>query len=321
MLELGSRFADSSHTLCTATSPGGSVCLVDIVRSDAKSGRNNQRNVDAFRNMERVTMIELSSLEDWKDVIFAKNQQSPSNFDIIAIDLGHMIGNDLYLSTLTLANELLSVTSPRVVIIKSQSLSSLSRRLIPAQHVLEGLVELDTNGQHDTKQPNEPIILASVGVEEYRRLIPKTVKAGDVVLEVGCHFGRTTHLLNQATSAFSSGAGYCVGVDIGPKIIKNAQSQYPDILFAVEDAWKTFDLLKLRQDKEMGCMIGYDVVYIDIGGLSGAHGTLEALSLLEALTNALKPRCIVIKSLCMKRLASRLKPFQSIWAKINSDLQ
>ena len=40
----------------------------------------------------------------------------------------------------------------------------------------------------------------------------------------------------------------------------------------------------------------YDIVYADIGGLSGAHGLLESLALIDAL----EPRAITIKSLCMK---------------------
>ena len=63
---------------------------------------------------------------------------------------------------------------------------------------------------------------------------------------------------------------------------------------------------------------GYDVVYADIGGLSGADGHLESLSLLESLGNALEPRCIVIKSLCMRQLASRIKFFPNVWEKYQS---
>lgn len=301
VLELGAQFSDASQTLCATTGPSGKALLVDIARSDAKSGRSTARNVDSFRSMEGVEIMELSSLDDWKNDIFSS---APPKFDIVSIDLGHMIGNDLYLSTLSLASEILSMTTPRVVILKSQSLSSLARRLVPAQHILEGHTVLDTDSSDATKKNTEPYILASVGVEEYRRLIPFTVKKEDTVLEVGCHFGRSTKILDEAAAG-------AYGVDIGPKIIKNAQSQYPDISFAVADAWKTIDLLKLRTDG----VLGFDVVYADIGGLSGPHGTLEALSLLDALANALEPRCIVIKSLCMKRLASRLRPFRSIWAK------
>ena len=323
VLELGAQFSDASRRLCATTGPScGKALLVDIARSDTKSGRSSTRNVEFFQSMEGVEIMELPSLEEWKDVIFRSTTKRsgsiiPSedipDFDIVSIDLGHMIGNDLYLSALSLAHDILSMTTPRVVIVKSQSLTSLSRRLIPAQHVVEGNTLSSSEAANkvrrvdDTqtkKKDTEPYILAAVGVEEYRRLIPVTVNKNDTVLEVGCHFGRSTQLLSEA--------GACAyGIDIGPKIIKNAQAQYPDITFAVADAWKTLDLLRLRNDG----ILGYDVVYADIGGLSGPHGTLEALSLLDALANALEPRCIVIKSLCMKRLASQLRPFQSIWAK------
>jgi hypothetical protein len=130
-------------------------------------------------------------------------------------------------------------------------------------------------------------------------------------------------LLHEAASSsegddYNNGGGYCIGVDIGPKIIQNAKSQYPSILFAVGDAWRSLQLLKLRREADGGSILGYDVVYADIGGLSGAHGSLEALALLDALANALEPRCIVIKSLCMKRLASQLRPFSEVWARLTS---
>ena len=63
-----------------------------------------------------------------------------------------------------------------------------------------------------------------------------------------------------------------------------------------------------------GVQLGHDVVYADIGGLSGAHGNLESLAPIDALANALEPRCVIIKRLCMKRLASQLRLFSEIWA-------
>jgi hypothetical protein len=127
------------------------------------------------------------------------------------------------------------------------------------------------------------------------------------------------------------GAGFCIGVDIGPRIIQSAKKQYPDIPFAVGDAWKTLKLLQLKQhalvasssssspSSQSSSRLGFDAVYADIGGLSGADGLLESISLLEALGNGLEPRCIVIKSLCMKRLASQLKSFTRVWEKIRDD--
>ena len=54
---------------------------------------------------------------------------------------------------------------------------------------------------------------------------------------------------------------------------------------------------------------GFDVVYVDVGGLSGGDGILEALILLSSLEQALEPRCLVIKSQCMRRLSSTILSF------------
>ena len=76
-------------------------------------------------------------------------------------------------------------------------------------------------------------------------------------------------------------------------------------------------LLKLRKSIKGEDELGYDVVYADIGGLSGSDGHLESLSLLDSLGHALEPRCIVIKSLCMRQLAGRLKSMADVWGKYN----
>ena len=113
------------------------------------------------------------------------------------------------------------------------------------------------------------------------------------------------------------------GRRIGHKIIQSAKRRYPDITFEVVDAWNTLDLLRVKERHYGGLdsqssSLGYDIVYADIGGLSGAHGLLESMALLDALGRALEPRCIVIKSLCMKRLASQLVPLSSVKNKIPS---
>ena len=46
-------------------------------------------------------------------------------------------------------------------------------------------------------------------------------------------------------------------------------------------------------------MFRYDLMYADIGGLSGGNGLMESISLLEEIGHDVEPRCIVIKSLCM----------------------
>jgi hypothetical protein len=51
------------------------------------------------------------------------------------------------------------------------------------------------------------------------------------------------------------------------------------------------------------------VVFVDVGGLSGSDGLLEAIALVSSIRYALEPRCIVIKSLCMQRLSTKLVSF------------
>jgi SAM-dependent methyltransferase len=168
----------------------------------------------------------------------------------------------------------------------------------------------DNQGVYDKSRG--PHIIATVGVQEYRKTIPFTVKAGDCVLEVGCHLGTSSVLLQEA--AAQGDAGYCIGVDVGPKIIQGAKERYPGVYFSVGDARKTAALLRVQQDfnachEQKSKRLGFDVIYVDVGGLSGSDGLLESLSLLSSLMNALEPQYIVIKSLCMRRLASTLVPY------------
>jgi hypothetical protein len=308
VLELGAELGDVSTHLCRVIGAQGKAVLVDKTRSDATSGRCKHRTVEPFVSEEakesfvdRVVLLNIDALSEWKDKIFVP----ASHYDIIIMSVAHLVGHDLYMTMLSLANEILNTVSqqPRAMIIKSKTLYSLSRRLVHSQRLFDGTTVLPP-----MQRSHEPSIIASVKVEEYRKTIPFVVRETDVILEVGSHFGRTTNLLNNA-------GRYCIGVDIGPKIINNAKKQYPGIHFAVGDAWRTLSLLKLRNSLAGDEELGYDLVYADIGGLSGSDGHLESLSLLDSLGHALEPRCIVIKSLCMRQLASRLKFFPDVWSK------
>ena len=364
---------EQQSTTTTSRRDGGN----DDNNKSNKSGRCKHRNanLEVFTH-DSCTIIKLPSLEEWKKTLFCFGENDDTtpdsirHYDVIVIDVGHLVGNDLYMTTLTMANEMISFIEqsqqqqqqqqqlPRVVLIKSKSLSSLARRLIPCQRLLDGSYKTasittsksmpssssststtTTSTAASNVADDGPIIISSVGVSEYRRTIPFVVQQGDSVIEVGCHYGRTTALLAEAVGAAGSavvdnddddhhvtirnnGGGICIGVDIGPKIIRRAQTVYPTLHFEVGDAWKTLDLLKFKfkyLKKEDGTnpvsnYLGYDVIYADIGGLSGAYGTLESLSLLDSLSNALQPRCIVIKSLCMRRLATKLVAFSNIWS-------
>jgi len=273
------------------------------------------------------------------------NVQRYSRYNALVVDVSAVAGNDLELTCISLVKEFLALNkhgsgdddgdddgdsngdgddendnSCRVVIVKSASLHDLARRLFHAQKLFAGVQSLNAVDA----AAGTTSIIGTVGVEEYRRTIPYTVRKGDAVLEVGSHFGTTTTMLHDAargegqdSDAEPDLSGGCIGVDVGPQIIESAKKKFPNVPFAVGDAWKTADLARLKPKylKEHAADKSYDVVYVDVGGLSGSEGLLEAMSLLSSIANSLEPRCIVIKSLCMRRLASSLMPFSEIWKK------
>eukprot|EP00961_Rhodomonas_salina_P147131 1980101-Rhodomonas_salina.1 len=71
----------------------------------------------------------------------------------------------------------------------------------------------------------------------------------------------------------------------------------------VADAWDSYRLVELAGERR------WDAVMVDVGGLSGHDGVLEAVALLRQLTSAMPSvRAIVIKSACMRALASSFLP-------------
>lgn len=328
VLELGAQLDASTATIRNVIGMDGSAVFADVKRTETKSGRSGQgsRDPDMFlRGSEdgdgdsssnnNCQYIELEQFAQWKTIL-DDNVASQSPFDVLVLDATAMLGNDLELTALSVIMEFVDDTSrrggqrPRVVIVKSKAISSLSRRLVHAQRLFDGSVVRDFKS---SSRDGRPYIIAGVGVEEYRRTIPYVVQKTDACLEVGCFSGTTTKLVHEAAEL-----GYCVGVDIGRPIVERARKEHPDIHFAVGDAWKTLELLRIKRDAESsseGLLGGYDVIYADIGGLSGPDGMLESLALLGGLGYALEPRCIVIKSLCMRRLASSLRAYSEIWEK------
>ena len=139
------------------------------------------------------------------------------------------------------------------------------------------------------------------------------VHPGDDVLVIGCHCGKTTALLMES----KVGARIAVGVDIGPKIVKEAQKRYPNIPFRTADAWDTRTLLELANefaeprrrgeggetDEFGGEQASFDVILIDVGGLSSDSGLMESLGLVRQLSHVFRPRlrAIVIKSACVRK--------------------
>ena len=137
-------------------------------------------------------------------------------------------------------------------------------------------------------------------VHEYRRSIETWVTADDVVLEIGCEWGTTTRLL----------APHCqrvIGVDISEKCIERARQQYPELEFAVFDAFDARAALDLA--RELG-IDAFTKIYIDMSGLSGYRSLLDTISLLTMYATVLRPAAIVVKSAALKHFAAHCEPWR-----------
>lgn len=309
--ELGAQLRDVSTQIVQNCQQ---AVLVDVTRKFPKENKTKETRTTAMRldsselfHPEKATFVEIPKLEDWKQAFFPMNNDS--HYDVLVLDVNGIVGNDLEWTALSLIQQFQSQQQGKdlLVLVKSLGLSQISARLMYGK-----------NYENYKNKIPPPHILATVGVQEYRSTIPHVVQQDDAVLEVGCHFGTTTAMLDEK-------ADYCIGVDVGSKIITAAQAKHPNTYFRVGDAWKTAALLRIQQDFFLKCAqenrslsslnrrpIGFDVVYVDVGGLSGGDGLLEAILLVTSIRHALEPRCIVIKSLCMQRLSNKLVSFWSL---------
>eukprot|EP00581_Thalassiosira_minuscula_P006683 CAMPEP_0183703050 /NCGR_PEP_ID=MMETSP0737-20130205/938_1 /TAXON_ID=385413 /ORGANISM="Thalassiosira miniscula, Strain CCMP1093" /LENGTH=364 /DNA_ID=CAMNT_0025929749 /DNA_START=496 /DNA_END=1590 /DNA_ORIENTATION=+ len=344
--ELGSQLRESSTTLCETIGPTGEAILVDIERKFPNEKKGEQRT-SAMRRQgdeldfytDRATFVQTKAFEFWREALFFRGSSSGSSsrpeYNALVVDMSTVAGNDLDLTCISLIREFIALNhgsgeydNPcRAVIVKSGSLHTLARRLYHAQRVISGAQSPNERWSRDKGDGRRSSIIGAVGVKQYRETIPHVVKPGDVCVEVGCHLGTTTTLVDEAAKGdvekHSDGSlgGGCLGVDVGSHIIKSAKKTYPHLSFEVGDGFNTGGLARMRKAhfgdsdcSDNNCST-YDAVYVDIGGLSGSEGLLEAVSLLASIDRSLGPRCIVIKSLCIRRLASCLIPFSEVWRK------
>lgn len=305
--EVGAQLRDVSNMIAAKCQ---SAVMVDIERKFPKDSKDRtsamRRRGDEAELQDHVAFGEMQSLSDWRKALFFQYFQGQP-YDVFVLDVSAVVGNDLEWTSFSIVQEFLALNEClgghcRTVLIKSAGLNSLASRLV------HGKVWMD---REPSKQVKRTTILGTVGVQEYRSTMEHAVLPGDAVLEVGCHFGTSTTQLHEAASP----RGYCIGVDVGASIVEGAKKKYPHVYFDVGDAWKTAELLRIQQDylglhpETDARRTGFDVVYVDVGGLSGSDGVLEALTLLSSLEKALEPRCLVIKSQCMRRLSTTLTSF------------
>jgi hypothetical protein len=348
--ELGAQLRDVSETICDQCQH---AVLVDVKREVPKSIKTGKSEKSAAVHEDRRTQamrlmtvdaakhdlplrsnakfVELDNLQDWRRAFFAPPIQREGEtdnlvlgYDILVLDMNSIVGNDLEWAALALilefeamcrmtAQQSPDARSLKYVLVKSLGLNQFASKLTYTRPWLEQA------GQHVPAASKGTTIIATVGVQEYRSTIPTVVQKESFVLEVGCHFGTSTVMLQDH-------AMHCIGVDVGSKIIREAQRKHPRTFFCVGDAWKTAELLRLQHDyydseiymKSAGQdgintaqsrQVGFDVVYVDVGGLSGSDGLLDTIALISSLKFALEPRYIVIKSLCLQRLSARLHAY------------
>ena len=106
--------------------------------------------------VDRVDYHELDQFDHWREL--TKTQQ----YDVIILDVGSTIGNDLYLSALSIATEFIHANQqqPRAIIVKSKVLNNLARRIFHSQRLLDGTLTLPTKGE--LKECPDPIVIPCI---------------------------------------------------------------------------------------------------------------------------------------------------------------
>lgn len=318
VLEVGSQLASVTSIISQSC---GRVIAVDIHRkppsAHMKSGQFYRQHSDPLANGLRNVKFTQVDVSDVHDVTCCCAE---NDVDVIVVDAHVFFGHDLTFEVLSLLTALCNLLRPRVCIVKSAALTKLSTQLRPYPASAGG-------GFPGTPLAKEVTVLAAEWVHDYREAALSALEqlgsAATMALEIGCHVGATTALLHEkltttssagahdpAASATASGWCGCVGVDVSASITERAKKLHPEVPFHVADA---FDVQSLRRACPEAIGSPYDfqpqVILIDVGGLSGASGTLDALSLIKIVCAAFQPqlRVVVIKSSCARALATSLR--------------
>jgi len=266
-------------------------------------------------------------------------------YRVVVLDLSNMYGNEMFLDfvvALDVFKSIFSALGMQYLVVKSHFMRSAARRFIVTSQLIDKSAAVEGTRCHAFFRQFEvelanaiagqrvgyadpgPVVLGARGVDEYRKGSLLCVSPGDRVLEIGCHCGKTTKMLAKAGAS-------AVGVDIGPNIVKEAIKRYPDVVFHEADAWDLKRLMALskepsvKEETKLGTaasgeqkssidsehvvkaeLLGYDVILVDVGGLSGDNGLYESLSLIRELSHMFRPRlkAIVIKSACVRNFAA-----------------
>lgn len=96
------------------------------------------------------------------------------------------------------------------------------------------------------------MIKLSYGIKNYRKDLADLVKPGDTVIELGCHLGGTTRLMNKDA--------HVIAIDNSPEAI-GEMSGIENVLFIPGDV-RMHEIIRKVYEIEQKC----DVLAIDLGG-------------------------------------------------------
>ena len=277
VLEIGSQLDETTATLADA---GAVIIACDMTRKKSTSA-------------PRCAGVELHELQI-DDVSALQRAAGDLPLDVVLLDASQTFGNELPLDILSLTRRIAHHFAPRLVLVRSSSLARIARQVVAAPALLRANPPLEV-----PLVGHPPIVVASEGVVEYRRAALCLAHAGNLtsVLELGCHHGRSTALLQDELPA----SAHVIGVDVSESIVRGAREYHPKTRFEVCDGWDVRALLDLYSNGTPEP----DLILVDIGGLSSVHGELEALGLLRLLCSTFpSARGLVYKSRCMKGVAN-----------------
>jgi cephalosporin hydroxylase len=283
------------------------VIGVDIDRKPPSTARMKN---DAFYRQRTATdagmpNVTLTVMDVW-DLPALADLCHARSVSVIAVDANIVLGNDLPFETLALVRTLGRLLSPRAFVVKSRALAELQHQLRPA-HAPKRPPVFSARRSGSGRPPRVHLVAADL-VHDYRMAALEQLERlepSECVLEIGAHVGATTALIHKELASRGRG-GCCVGIDVSDSIINRAKKLNPGVGFAVADAW---DPASLISSMERCGARPPALILVDVGGLSGATGTTDALALIRSLSAVFQSslKGLVIKSSCMRTLAMSLK--------------
>lgn len=242
--------------------------------------------------------------------VIASSATAVGEISVALIDASVVLGNDLPIEALSLARNI-GRLCPRLqcLIVKSRAMCALQHQLRPAPCPSRPLRRpASSSSSGGSASSGQVHVVAADLVHDYRTAALECVQhlllPAESALEIGAHIGASTVIIHEALQ--KAGGGSCLGVDVSDSIIRRAKALHPHVPFDVADAWDVSTLLSALQKQSVAAPA---LLLVDVGGLSGSNGTLDALTLIRVLCAVFHDtlRALVIKSSCMRTLARQLK--------------